>query len=411
MRIRPALLLSVCAMAGVSSFVVAPPGLASDADTQPSTAETVAHGSITGAQEVVVRAAIQPVTSPSASSPQTGDLVDLLPVAPADVVVEGDNYRVALDPADVPSTHITDTGLVTLSIGFTDTETGKVSDQIVSARAVRGSRSAGATQPIWVDPLAEVSTESAGAVPRLQGTGDTSADAGVLTATSAAPVEAVDVRLRDAPRSQARIEAATAEISSFPGGTCYWGDRKRVWATVGTSYPVNLATLSYSNSTSSTFGAGVTYGNGWSASGTKTTEDSWGQNFNRSGRNRSYQVAVVYRRQNCYLASAGTYSHSHTIPEYQPGFSRVNLLGSAPDYRRYCGPVASGEWWRGGTRGTDYQLSYGVKVKDYIGIDLSSRRAYSSAGRLSYFYGKARRMCGSNSAPSTARTVRERYRR
>jgi hypothetical protein len=215
------------------------------------------------------------------------------------------------------------------------------------------------------------------------------------------------VELKAEPGAANRIQSAS-RVATASGGTCYWGERTRVWATVGTSYPTGKSRLVYSNSTSTSFGAGVTYGDGWSASGSTTTGDSWGQGFKRSGANRSYRVDVEYRRQDCYLASSGTYSHTHTIPQLQTGFTRSNRLGSAPDMGT-CGEVASGEWFRGALRGTDYQLSYGVKSEAFIGINLCTRRAYSSEGRLSCFYGERRRMCGGDEYPSVARTVRERH--
>lgn len=363
------------------------------------------------ASDIVVSAELQPVID-HADPPSDGSRVDLMTLGPDAISIQGDEFVVSLDPSSVPPSHIDRDGLVSLSIGFTDLTTGEVAHQITSARAVTSGTTALSSTGSWVDPLAEYrESTSRSALPTLTGTGvasSASAAHGRVAGVLGAPVEPISVELEAERGATKRIQSAS-RMTAASGGECYWADTKRLWATVGTSYPIGKSRLSYSSSTSSSFGAGVTYGNGWSASGSKTTEDSWGQNFKKSGAKRSYQVQVDYRRQNCYLASQGTYSHSHTIPQRQPGFTRSNALGSAPNFRK-CGKIASGEWWRGKVRGTDYQLSYGVKAAKFIGIDLSSRRAYSSDSRLSYYYGKKRRMCGSNDVPSEARTMRERHR-
>ena len=371
-------------------------------------------GTVLGAVgPTVVSAALEPVTGPD-NSPKTGSRVDLMPIPAADVSVRGDEFAVAVDPADVPASHMTRTGIVTVTLEIVDAETGAVGDLVASARAVTATdsreRSASSTDVRWADPLAAVDVTPGQRVPLLVVTGEATRAHSTSTAADLAPLESQRVELRRVPGAAERIEAVTAASSSHvraSNALCRWGDRTRVWATIGTSYPVNLATLRYSSSTASSFGVAYKRGDTWTQEATKSTEDSWGQQVNKSGRNRSYQTQVVYRRQNCQYAHSGR-SYSKSMPEYQAGYTRVNLLGpKAPNFT-HCGPVYRGEWWRGSTRGTDYQLSYGVKSKHLIGFDLSSRRAYSSEGRLSYYYRQPRTMCGSNADAGLARTVRER---
>lgn len=361
----------------------------------------------------VISAALEPVAEPD-NNPRTGSLVDLIPIPAADVSVRGDEFAVAVDPADVPASHMTKTGIVTVTLEIVDADTGAVGDLAASARAVSMTdsreRSASSTDVRWADPLAAVDVTPGQRVPLLVGTSQSTRTHSTTTAAALAPLESQRVKLRRVPGAAKRIEAVTAALSSdvrASNALCRWGDRTRVWATIGTSYPVGLSTLRYSNSTASSFGVAFKRGDTWTQQGTESTEDSWGQQFNKSGRNRSYQTQVVYRRQNCQYAHSGL-SYSKSMPEYQAGYTRVNLLGpKAPNFT-HCGPVYRGLWWRGSSRGTDYQLSYGVKSKHLIGIDLSSRRAYSSEGRLSYIYRKPRTMCGSNADAGLARTVRER---
>lgn len=95
---------------------------------------------------------------------------------------------------------------------------------------------------------------------------------------------------------------------------------------------------------------------------------------------------------------------------YQLGYTwSYRLSGSAPNWNTHCGPIAAGSWYRGTVRGSDYSLSYGVKIKDVIGIDLSSRRAYSSGSRLYYKVPVRRRLCGNDAVPAKAAKLRERF--
>lgn len=398
---------------------------AASEDGQTDPRLVIARGTVTASNldALVATASLDAATSvPS----DPGTPVETWDLPAGSVHLEGDAYTIELDPTTVPETNIEPDGLVTLAIGFTDANTGATSHMITSARAVSSSTS-GVPETVdgsaWVDPLASWEPAATnGEFPVLTGTGEQSGatEGRLASRIVGAPVEPTDAVVEMHAGAAKRVKALAADrIVARPGDSsaaammggaqCVWGDKKRVWATVGTSYPIRNSRLQYGRSTSSTFGAAVTYGNGWDASGTNTTGDSWGQQFTASGRNRSYRVAVQYQRQNCLLSS-GIYSHSHTIPRKQPGFTRTHRLGSKPNFT-HCGPVAGGEWWRGSTRGTDYQLSYGVKSERFIGIDLSARRAYSSQGRLSYWFGKSRRMCGSNDSPAQARAILEKRRR
>lgn len=318
-------------------------------------------------------------------------------------------------------------GAVTVSLGFTDVATGKVAQLTANARAVVPEAAARLTgraaqqHAAWVDPLAAIDRDAAASrYAVLSGTGQTRTGqtADRAGAPAAAPVEPLRVTMARQPGTQPRIadaratltQAAGKRVAMMSGGVCSWGQKKRIWATVGTSYPKGKSKLDYSSDTSSTFGVGTTFGDGWSQTSTESTGDSWGQGFVYRRYNRSFRVQVDYQKQHCYLASSGTYSHSHAIPRGQPGYNKEHKLDKAPKFT-HCGPVSAGHWWRGKVRGADYQLSYGVKAASWLGITMSSRRAYSRDSRLTYYMGKKRRMCGSNDDAATARTVRERLRK
>ncbi|MCK8438463.1 hypothetical protein G3I77_37315 [Streptomyces sp. D2-8] len=90
--------------------------------------------------------------------------------------------------------------------------------------------------------------------------------------------------------------------------------------------------------------------------------------------------------------------------------STDTYTATAPNWTQ-CANVASGDWYRTRTDGKDYYLEGGVKIKDVIGIDLSSQRAYVSTHKLIYnVSGSAKKMCGNNSTPATAGKVQEKKR-
>lgn len=198
-------------------------------------------------------------------------------------------------------------------------------------------------------------------------------------------------------------------MTTMSGAVCWWGDYRTRSATVGTSYPIgtDTSTLKYGSSSTSTFGAAVKYSGGWSASGSKTVSDDWGQDFQSTKELRSYRVSVRYRQQHC-TDSSGASSHSHWLPRYETGGTATNILSSRPNFST-CARVAAGTWWRGQVRGSDYSLSYGVKFKEVIGIDLRTQRAYSSDSRLVYHLNKRRRLCGNNDYPARAAKIRARW--
>lgn len=191
-----------------------------------------------------------------------------------------------------------------------------------------------------------------------------------------------------------------------------------VSTTVATSYPTqgDNSWLTYSSSEHTTTGIAVTTGTAgnFHASGTTSTDDEWGEDFNPRAINRSYRIDINYGLYHCTNVITG-YRWNQVAPRYQPGFTDINELDKSdrPDWNDhdFCGNVANGNWWRGHVRGSDYSLSYGVKISSAIGIDLSSRHVYSSGTRLYYgVTGGNKRICGNNAEPSKAAKMIERIR-
>lgn len=75
-----------------------------------------------------------------------------------------------------------------------------------------------------------------------------------------------------------------------------------------------------------------------------------------------------------------------------------------------CPPTTGVVWRRSNRNGNDYELSYGVKAKSYIGIELFSAHGYSSGHELRYHVANGhKRVCGNNNTPGQAGKVQEKY--
>ncbi|WP_154402757.1 hypothetical protein [Nocardioides speluncae] len=352
---------------------------------------------------------------------------------PADAVrANGNEFSVAVDPTSIPDEFIAADGLVTMKVYVVDPASSRIGVTTTSLRRVTVNGDVA-----WADPMQYVASldESGGAAvgdhsraPALVAS-DLGADA--PTSRTSVPDElraalpSVTATLTEGDPQAISGLASSEGPASLAAGTdaaeesphCTRTDQTQErGATVGTSYPVgeDNSWLTYSASTSTTFGVGFSAdkGGSWSARGAVTLGDEWGADFHPRNYNRSYRVNVRYSLIKCFWGTTET--DRQWQPIRQPGGAWGNVLpagpGNAPDWR-HCQHVGPMQWYRGTSRGRDYELSYGVKFNEIIGIDLSTQRAYSSGARL--YYGSqrptGRKICGKDDDPAYASKLRERY--
>jgi hypothetical protein len=335
--------------------------------------------------------------------------------------VEGGRLTLELDPADVPKRYVDGGGLVTVQIDYADPQGDRAGSAMRTVRAISTSGVRG-----WIDPdanlpsLAKAPRSLLPAVAKrevAEAAGLRASRTARALLTPAAPslrlkVEKVAAQVRPV----AGFRLGTRTVARDPiGGVpkCrYLNKWTKRWGTIGTSYPLkgSKSWLTYTSSSSSSFGIAVSlYGGSFKASDTRTLGDDWGQNFVKRNFNRSFRVQVRYRLQRCTTAQ-GKETSRRWVPQWETGGTWAYRLGAAPSHFKKCVVIASGSWFRGSTRGRDYALSYGVKFKDVIGLDLTTKRAYSNGARLYYDNPHRRRVCGNNDDPSRASKVRERRR-
>jgi len=180
--------------------------------------------------------------------------------------------------------------------------------------------------------------------------------------------------------------------------------------TIGTTYPVgkSVAHMEFSSGRTTTTGVALWTGAGWNQEGTKSTDANFGKRWLNYGGARSYRVNVKYGKYKWCSYKYGS-CETEWKPMYHTGGTGHNDLSSRPGFGT-CQKVDAGPWWRSSSSGSAYSYGAGVKFKGKIGIDLSSRRQYSSGNKLFYDIKGLKRMCGNGRLPGVASKVMERFR-
>lgn len=430
-------LLALCLVAtgGATQAAVLPGG-----DVLPDQ-DVVLSGTIDGA-EIDSSSLLVGVKQGNWRTLPEGSSFEIYQVPPEQVRVVGDSWSVSLDPLAVPAEFVAPDGQVDFIIEA-HADSGAAAFHTVSARRitelgteVTGWLRAGAVLPDgWtaLPGLAAPASAPASAVdasaPQL-GTGpgtdemestDTSTaslDVGelggipleVLETPTGMPAD--DGQGTDTSFLLARPPATDVSMRSSAPWNCneVSGYRRELQTTIATGYPVggDGSSLTYSSTMKTTSGTATNFGGAWSESGSETTTDGWGATFTQDTRKRSYRTVVTYGYFICHNAAG--YSSGWVFPIKQPGAAYYYYLSSAPNWTR-CQPAYSGVIWRrSSSTGNDYELSYGVKAKDYVGFEMYSRHGYSSGSQLRYHVMNGhKRVCGNNNSPGQAGKVQEKY--
>lgn len=355
---------------------------------------------------------------------QVGDYIGLAQVDATTKVLADGNVSVTIDPDDVPED------------AFSNGDTASFQVQRTSASGAVGL----IDYSLQVDPVDDELWVDPGADPVVTTARERARVKGFRTKTLSIPLHRVPStkgkRLGVDDSSDPGGQVDTTKLEDYigdatynapispraaPGGgaaTCQLEGHWRDWVTVATSYPASgeRAWLQYNSSEDTVTGtaASLAWGGKLHAEGTKSTDDSWGEDFARSGYNRSYMVETDFGDYKCVNVLSG-FSWEEVAPRYQTGGTAYykKAVADRPDWNDpdQCSNIANGTWYRGSVRGSDYKLSYGAAVKDVLGFDLSSQHAYTTSGRLAYEVDDGnKKICGSDDVPSKATKTIERFR-
>ena len=376
-----------------------------------------------------------------------GSSFALWPVPASDVHVSESAWSVSLDPLSIPQQFIAPDGQVDFILEAHDTASGQAAYHTVSARPVLSNLS-GLTN--WLTADAAIPTGWSA----LQGTASLADAADNVSEPTPPPLGGTDagsdnLEAEGIDATTAAVSPDLGELTGIPlelikdptgalsdgdgGGTSVGtllpspdslnlpvtapsncqeisGFRSDLMTTIATGYPVggDESSLTYTSSLKTTSGTAISTGSGWDETGTESTTDGWGADYVKDTRKRSYRTVVTYGYYQCYNV-AGYYSY-WVFPIKQPGAAFYYLLSDAPNWTR-CQPVYNGVIWRREQSGQNaYESSFGVKAKDYIGIEMFSKHSYNTSGKLRYhvMHGN-KRVCGNNDTPGQAGKIQEKY--
>lgn len=407
----------------LTASLVVPNSATASAEAPPAIAVV---GTVPTSEPIVaIRAYVQPVAP-------AGDALGLpasLHALPTEAfTVNGANYTLSVDPADLPADFIDATGVASFHVRVVAGDHTWVTN--VSARAVRETP---LSAPEWVEAI-----DSAAAVERsLEATPDraatlsgwsrvpvlsvpATASGSSLGSTSASSVTATDV---DENTPEVEDDGVMVQLYGMAPATqvLHPNCRRtkladRVWSTtIGTTYPVG----EHSAKMVITSSQGANYGIGFSVSGDKGDfsgsgsyfkKSTWGKEWLLSSKSRSYRKGIEYfkYRYECMDAMHPVYYQWEPVGETGGNGSNVGI--TRPNWDK-CAPQDGGPFWRDDEDGTAYAYGAAVKAAGVIGIDLSIKRQYSGYQKLYYnIINNKTKLCGNNGEwPSVSGKVMQKW--
>lgn len=381
-----------------------------------------------------VTVSIEP-TSEAEAGMSVGDTLALAEVPEESVLVRGRTLRLLVAPEDVPAEYIDHNGGVTFTVDATD-EKGELWTSGVSVQMVVDEGG----QLAWVDALSPSALAAAarpGSVPHSRAKQvppghDVASDGAELPAMVSLGKPATEARPGVTPAEAAARDSLGESDLRLAGhghtSTTKLLATKRVWTTVGTTYPLGASTarvefrgweghsMGVATSVSSSYGS-------WEQTRLKKTTDEWGYVPLMSSAMRSYQLEMSYGRYKVWYDCFRHHTYCKVKYEWRPrwatGGHRPVTLSTRPGWKRkeYCTSwTGAGDWYRQASGYNAYSYSAGVKLKTEIGIDLGVSRQYSkeqgNSAKHHYFIrnGNPKIMCGDNHVPARSGKQVERYR-
>lgn len=394
MKLRVAM---VGMVVGASSLAFVPVGAAESADT-PIAIMGNAPGLASDAQFEV---ALWPRDEIQANL-RTGESVPTHKLPASAVSVDGSEFSIRMDRADVPKKFLNDDGRVDVDVTVIDTQNrlvGGVSKTVTMLTAKDSGDVA------WVD------AES----PLGQGGGTVA----TLTAASAPAPARVDVKLGSMPEQSAVGGAATAGTSgACKTSVALVANSDKPAAIAHTFIPdgtKSTARAYHSSTRTHTFGIAATFGNGWQASGSRTytagVMASW---LNNTDRQRSYRVDVRYGKYKHYRnyqdGDNGTECRlikTEWKPRRDTGGRTYVTYRPTPTWgQKFCKTVQVQSWRREVQGEHNFALSGGVDLSGLVGFDVRSARGYATNAYIEYNPVGTKKLCGNNDIPAFASSVR-----
>lgn len=379
--------------------LIPPPfALAGAAASDPSL-PVVVRGPVGGATDIsAVTFFIHPTDAVLRALPIGSASPPLVERSASDFTVKDGEYVATLDPAAVPDGYMDDEGVVFFDVIF-DTAEGTYLTS-TSARAV----SVAPRDIQWADAA---NSSSWGVRHGRKAVGGRS-----LSRPPSVDIDEPEVEYDGVPAGE---PMPAGGFDTPTGCTDTKLSTKIRSTTIGTAYPLagDKAWMDVNSSQGASYGVAFSVkapSGAWGefrASEDKFTKSSWGFEWAKSGRARSFRKGVEYGlfERTCYAGC--TRCQRFWVPIGETGGTGNNWGITRPDWT-YCQGVAPGAWWRGQEGGKNYTYGSAVKFAGVIGLDLSISRSYSGQQRLYYELPVRRRLCGNNGNPAVAGKIMER---
>ncbi|MDK1473123.1 hypothetical protein QNO07_06755 [Streptomyces sp. 549] len=369
------------------------PAVATAADTGGSGAPVALVGALADDGVSLENARFTVVAQPAPEIDEAVVVGETVPTQtlPAELVeAKGSEFVLRLRPDDLAEGFLSGDGLATVELEIYVPEKNAIATTMASFQLVgEGS----GTTAEWAEPD------------------------GVSAARTVAVPEPIRVEMELHPLPKGAAERPAGGVSArTEGGVGAQSAITRLiktshrMATIGTSYPIGgqKATMFHGSGRTITYGAAVSYGSKWNASGDKSISNGYEFTWAPQKTMRAHRTQVRY----------GLYSHQNKDgielyrrwrPIVETGVTKEKKLSKRPTWNKgkgvgkRCDTLPRGTWSRTNSKGKSYSLSTGVQMKKIIDIDLSTKRNYASNSKLTYELAKStRRLCGNNEMPGLA---------
>lgn len=367
---------------------------------QPALVSGLAEGDV---QNVFVSASPAASESSTAASNVEYELVNL---TGAIVSTSGKKFTVRIDPVDLPASIVKPDGSVSLYLDVVTAD--GVTNTTAEAMAVKKEQASISAK--WADP--------AGWDPSYQHY-STAQGAGRVTARDAAStydtVQDDTTYTPETDGAKVAVGAPTSSSAAYqasggPPRLCkmIWLDYyKKPTATLAATYPADGARGNFyvSGSSGSSYGATVSADNQvWKASASADyfKEGTWAKTFKGSTKAQKYTTVIEYRKRkkDCNDDRLDVWYY---LPNKDTG--ALQTAGATrPNYTQ-CSKQTAGVFERNSTKGKAYELSGGVKLSTWLGVDARLKRQYSSTQKLVYKNPNTSLFCGNNDYPTLAGSV------
>lgn len=408
---------TVSTIAAALALTVAAPGVATTPSQRPArpaptgAAPVALTGRVAGVPDLRpsdIEVHVNP-TSATAARVQPGVALASWRVPAGSIVTRQGSYEVHLAATSVPRANISPEGLVNFEVIARDPHGSRYGVTMSSARLVRDAAGA----PRWTQPLAATST--------------TAGRAGLSTWPTLPTLPRAAVAPRPVVADVSALHSGAVPSSKFARRSCSPGDvgagdvygtTRTVWATIGTSYPINgdqswmTHQIGSRTDFSSSFGIGTQIGDGrFYETGSRSVDKGAGFVWAKRPYMRSYRVSVTYRKvaqyfDRCPGNGLGPYDVYWTPITLSGGHIQHRQGLSRPHWKN-CRRESAGIFSRYLSNGKSYEQGEGVKIFGLISVNLSSTRAYNAEAKLNYVLSRAAYMCGNNADPAHAGKVME----